>query len=332
MSFLTVENISKSVGDRFRLSNLNFSLDQGITLAIAGATGSGKSTLLKIIAGMHNPDEGQVYFEGNRVKRVPEEKLLPGHPGIGWLSQYFELRNHHRMSELLQYANVLSDKEAEKIYEVCDVAHLLERTTAQLSGGEQQRIALARQLVTAPKLLILDEPFSNLDLPHKEKLKKVLDNVRQELSTTLILVTHEPSDLLSMADRLMLMKDGAVIQDDTAFNCYHQPASAYAASLLGACNLLKAKEVKALWPSLTVPSADQLYMTRPEYLTIQTRPGKSSIAAEVTATRFLGYAHWLELKMNNLQISCLYNKDKIPGKGSKVYLSGDAPQGHWVSG
>ncbi|HEY0610611.1 MAG TPA: ATP-binding cassette domain-containing protein, partial [Chitinophaga sp.] len=163
MSLLNVSAISKQQDGAFILKDISFEQRRFQHIAIAGETGSGKSTLLKVIGGLAQPDSGQVTFEGGRVKG-PNEVLIPGHPGVAYLSQYFELRHNYWVEEILSYANKLTDEEAQNIYEICQIDHLFRRRTDQLSGGEKQRIALARLLTTSPRLLLLDEPFSNLDM------------------------------------------------------------------------------------------------------------------------------------------------------------------------
>ena len=195
MKFLEVKEIRKKERE-FELKDISFTISPSHKLAIAGETGSGKSTVLKIIAGLEQPDSGEVFFEGIRVEG-PYEKLLPGHPGVAYLSQHFELRNNYYVEEILSYANKMSEEEASKIHEVCDIQHLLKRRTNQLSGGEKQRIALARLLVGAPKLLLLDEPFSNLDPSHRRQVKTVLKNIGEQLEITIIMVSHDPQDVLT---------------------------------------------------------------------------------------------------------------------------------------
>src|SRR5580692_2230502 len=175
MDLLQVVGVSKGMGaptprglaPEGGLSGISFVQQKGQKLALAGATGSGKSTLLKMIAGLLQPDEGEIWLDGQRV-RGPLETLVPGHPGVAYLSQHFELWNNYRVGEILSYANDLSDEEAGTLYEMCRIDRLLGRRTDQLSGGERQRIALARLLVKPPRLLLLDEPYSNLDRIHKE--------------------------------------------------------------------------------------------------------------------------------------------------------------------
>jgi iron(III) transport system ATP-binding protein len=214
------------------LPYIDFVQRKGGHLAIAGETGSGKSTLLKIIAGLATPEAGTVFFEGARV-RGPMERLIPGEPGIAYLSQYFELWHHYKVEEVLSYRNDLSPGEADGLYRLCHIDHLLGRRTDQLSGGERQRIALARLLVYPPRLLLLDEPFSNLDMNHKRLLKKVIRDVTALYAITCILVSHDPYDTLAWADALLILKEGRIHQQGSPREVYSRPRDEYSAGLLG---------------------------------------------------------------------------------------------------
>ncbi|SHM81588.1 ABC-type sugar transport system, ATPase component [Chitinophaga jiangningensis] len=240
MNFIEVSGISKKLQDQPILKDINFVQPQFQQLAIAGATGSGKSTLLKIISGLIQTDEGMVRFNGNRVKG-PLEVLLPGHPGIAYLSQHFELRNNFRVEEILERDNKLVDEDAMHVYEVCRITHLFKRKNDQISGGERQRVALARLLTTAPQLLVLDEPFSNLDMIHKQQLKDVIADIASELSITCILTSHDPLDVLSWADRILIMRAGEIVQDGTPQEVYLKPADDYCAALFGKFNKVSLK-------------------------------------------------------------------------------------------
>jgi ABC-type sugar transport system ATPase subunit len=216
---------------------ISFTLERAQKLAIAGETGSGKSTLLKMIAGLAQPAVGEIWFEGRPVLG-PLERLVPGQPGIAYLSQHFELWNNYRVEEILSYANDLSDEEAAALYAICSIDHLLARRTDQLSGGERQRIALARLLVRPPRLLLLDEPFSNLDMTHKDLLRTVIRDIGEKLNITCILVSHDPLDLMAWADEILVLKDGAVVQQGPPERIYRRPISEYVAGLFGKYNLI----------------------------------------------------------------------------------------------
>ncbi len=267
MYFLEVSGISKKQGDQQVLEDTSFVLPSFRKIAIAGETGSGKTTLLKIIAGLEQPDSGTVTFRGQKVFG-PNETLVPGHPGIGYLSQHFELRNNYRVEELLDYANKLRGREAGILFEVCRITDLLKRRTDQLSGGEKQRIALARLLVGSPRLLLLDEPFSNMDPIHKSLLKSVLQDISEQLQITCMLTSHDPMDTLSWANEIWIMHKGKIIQHDTPRRVYHQPLNEYAAGLFGSYNLLTPEEA-TLFPSLQkIPAQNGQVFTRPEQFRI----------------------------------------------------------------
>ncbi len=230
MSFLKVEGISKRQAESFIVKDISFTQRASQKMAIAGETGSGKTTLLKIIAGLVQPDAGTVFFENLPVDG-PDYQLIPGHPSIGYLSQHYELKNNYRVEELLEYANKLSLADAQALYDVCRIDHLVKRRTDQLSGGEKQRIALARLLVGSPKLLLLDEPYSNLDPIHKNILKSVITDISERLSVTCLLTSHDPMDTLSWADEIIVLKDGIILQKDTPENIYRKPVNEYVAGL-----------------------------------------------------------------------------------------------------
>lgn len=281
MSLLKVSGIRKKQGGEMVLKETGFSLEKNRKIAIAGESGSGKSTLLKIIAGLVQPDTGEVLFEGQRVKG-PYERLIPGQPGIAYLSQHFELRNSYRVEEILGYANTLPDPAAETLYEVCRINHLLQRKTDQLSGGERQRIALARLLITSPRLLLLDEPFSNLDLIHKNILKSVIDDIGERLSVTCMLVSHDPLDILPWADEIFIMKEGMILQRGTPEQIYRQPVNEYVAGLFGRYNLIRAE------------LGNQHLFVRPEDLTLDAG-GAATLEGKVKKVLFLGSYYELDV-------------------------------------
>ncbi len=215
MAVLTVSGLSKSERGKRIVNDINFTQQISQKIAIAGETGSGKTTLLKMIAGLIQPDTGEIQFENKRVVG-PYEKLIPGHPAIAYLSQHFELRNNYSVEEELEAVNKLTGEEADNLYRICRIEHLLKRRTDQLSGGERQRIVLARLLTTSPRLLLLDEPFSNLDAVHRNIIKSVIHDISEELKITCILVSHDALDILSWSDTILVMKDGRLIQQGNA--------------------------------------------------------------------------------------------------------------------
>jgi iron(III) transport system ATP-binding protein len=277
MSLLSVSAIKKQQG-ALLLQQINFQQSALQKIAIAGETGSGKTTLLKIIAGLEQADEGNVLFDDKRV-RGPLEKLMPGHKQIAYLSQEFELLHHYYVEELLLFENKLTDDAAQNLFKLCRIDHLIKRKTDQLSGGERQRIALTMLLIKSPKLLILDEPFSNLDPIHKKILKEVIDDIGAQLQITCILTSHDPYDTLGWADEIIVLKDGRVVQHASPNEIYMHPASEYVAGLFGKYNLLTTE----LLPGH--PQANNII--RPEHVHLSL-PTTNALNGIVTKTIFYG--------------------------------------------
>jgi iron(III) transport system ATP-binding protein len=241
MVLLTVKGLSKKEGGFFAVRDVHFTQHTFQKIAIIGETGSGKTTLLKMLAGLIQPDEGEIVLENEKVKG-PDEQLIAGNKNIAFLSQHFELRNNYRVYEILEMANALMPEAAKQIYEVCRIEHLTQRWTDELSGGEKQRIALARLLSTSPKLLLLDEPFSNLDTAHKRMMQSVIHDITQKIRMSCIMVSHDAPDVLSWADTILVLKQGQIIQYGSPQLIYQQPIDEYCAGLLGEYNLIDMKD------------------------------------------------------------------------------------------
>ena len=232
MPLLAVKKISKKGVGTFQLKDVSLALESGQRLALVGETGSGKSTVMKIIAGLEDADAGTVALDGEPVKG-PSGVLVAGHPRIAYLPQYFELQKFLRLEQVLEYSNHLSATQANNLFRYCKINHLLNRKTDELSGGERQRIALCRLLISNPRLLLLDEPFSNLDRIMKQTLKDVLSEIEQRLKITIMLVSHDPQDTLAWADWMLVLKNGKVIQQGVPADLYRNPKNEYVAALLG---------------------------------------------------------------------------------------------------
>lgn len=318
MNFLEVKNVSKQQGEVVTVSNISLVLPQFRKLAIAGETGSGKSTLMKMIAGLVQPDEGEIWLNGKQVKG-PMQQLLPGHREIAYLSQHFELRNNYRVEEELAYLNQLSEEQAAQLFAVCRIQHLLKRKTTEVSGGEKQRISLARLLLSSPKLLLLDEPYSNLDIIHKNILKKVINDVAEQLNITCILVSHDPNDLLSWAEEILIMKDGNRVQQGAPEHIYHQPENEYVAALLGSYNVLSASLFNA-FVYTPVNEGDYKILVRPEQFIINALQSKF-IKGRVKDVRFLGSVYEVDIALDNgEEITAKTNLMNV-SKGDEIRVS-----------
>lgn len=318
MALLRVSGISKREKEKFTVKDIYFTQQPFQKIAIAGETGSGKTTLLKMIAGLIQPDAGEIQFENKRVVG-PYEKLIPGHPGIAYLSQHFELRNNYRVEEELEAVNKLPEKEADDLYSVCRIEHLLKRKTDQLSGGERQRIVLARLLSTSPRLLLLDEPFSNLDAVHKNIIKLVIHDIGEKLKITCIMVSHDALDVLSWADTILVMKEGQLIQQGTPEQVYRQPLNKYSAGLFGEYNLINPDNASVLASMPGISMNGKKLLIRPEHFIITTTES-DSLHGIVQNVLFWGSYYTLDVLVAQQVIRVKTNNNKF-SKGDTINLS-----------
>lgn len=312
MPLLQVEHVSQRYGDNFILHDISLVQQQGQKVAIVGETGSGKTTLMKIIGGLGQADSGRVWFEGKPVTGI-QDKLMPGHKGIAYLSQHFFLPNHYRVEELLQYANNLTDAQLENLARVCNVRHLFPRLAQTLSGGEKQRVALTRLLTETPRLLLLDEPFSNLDLAHKQQLKKVIDEAGKQLGLTCMMISHDGSDVLPWADEVLVMREGRLLQQGSPRQIYRQPQSAYVAGLFGRYNYLSPALAARLGLATTYP-----VLLRPDQFQIAS--GEEGLAGLVQRSSYYGSHYELEIAVQDEIVIMYHNSPILPATTIHIRL------------
>ena len=307
--FIKTIDLSKKMAGKIAIDNISLNLFANKKIAIAGETGSGKSTLLKLIAGLEQADSGDVYFNNEKIKG-PNEQLIPGHKKIAYLSQHFELRNNYHIWEILSYANELTQNEADELYQLCRIDHLLNRWTDELSGGEKQRVALARLLTTSPSLLLLDEPYSNLDAHHKKIISEIIHDISSRLNITCIMVSHDAPDILSWADTLIIMKDGKLIQQGNPDEIYHHPINEYCAGLLGDYSLINSESKLAKYLLTdSIPEQKQL-LIRPNYFSINTNQ-ILSLSALVIKINFRGNYTLLTAEAEGEQLQLISFADDI---------------------
>lgn len=311
MALLQVQHISKKVNDIILLDDISFEQQPLQKIAITGESGAGKTTLLKIISGHGQADSGTVLFNGKKVAGA-DEQLLPGHKQIAYLSQHYELLNNYYVEELVWFGNQLADEDATKLFEICAIDHLLKRKTNKLSGGEKQRIALCMLLLKQPKLLVLDEPFSNLDPIHKNILKQVLDELTEKLNITSVLTSHDPYDTLSWADEIIVMKEGKILQQATPQTIYYKPVNEYVAGMFGKYNLLNAAEA-ALFG---IAAQEQTVMLRPEELII----GQQGVKATIEKITFWGTFYEAEVVVNHTRLVVRMMHSKWAA-GDEIFLA-----------
>ncbi|MEO8108718.1 MAG: ABC transporter ATP-binding protein [Ginsengibacter sp.] len=312
MVLLEVQYISKRYPDKVVIDDISFQQEPLQKIAITGESGAGKSTLLKIISGYVAPDSGVVMFNGVRVIG-PEEQLYPGHKEIAYLSQHYELLNNYYVKDLIWHQIKIEEEAAAQLFAICRISHLLERKTNEISGGEKQRIALCMLLVKSPKMLILDEPFSNLDPIHTDILKLVLEEITGKLQITCLLTSHDPHDTLSWADEIIVMKEGKIIQQGTPATIYHQPVDEYVAGIFGKYNLLKPEQAAMFG----IETNGKDVMIRPEEFIISKSDGVKGVIQKIS---FWGSFYEVEVFVGDLKIVVRVMKNEWE-VGEEIYLN-----------
>lgn len=228
--------------DKQILDKVSFSIDAGEIVGIIGSSGAGKTSLLHILAGLLDADTGNVVFAGEEV-RGPSRNLVPGHPEIRVVNQNFSLDIFHTVEEnvreeALHLPHKLRDKLVNELLVVVDLQAKKEQKAHTLSGGEQQRLSIARALAKEPAVLLLDEPFSHLDATLRLRLTDYLLKLRKVRATSLVIVSHDPQEVLSVADTLFFLKNGVLRRLGTAENAYYRYKTVAQARLLGPLNVI----------------------------------------------------------------------------------------------
>lgn len=302
---LKVNNISFSYQEKATIDSLSFELEKGNNLAIIGESGCGKSTLLKLIYGLYDLDEGQVFWDDTEVLG-PKYNLIPGMDFMKYLAQDFDLMPFITVAENVgkYLSNIYPEKKKERIAELLEIVEMTEYADIKaknLSGGQMQRVALARVLALEPEILLLDEPFSHIDNFRKNSLRRKLFGYLKEKQITTIFATHDSSDVLSFSDAVLVMKEGKIIEEGNPKTIYQNPKSKYIASLFGDVNEIEIDgEIQFIYPN-------QLEVVE-----------KSELKAEVVKTYFLGSHYLIEANLKNKPI--FFESEKEIAIATIIYL------------
>ncbi len=242
-SMLELKNISFTYIDQPVIKELSAVVYQGQNVSVIGESGCGKSTLLKLMYGLYDLDSGSISYNGNPILG-PKHNLIPGEDYIKYLAQDFDLMPYITVEENVgkYLSNVYRDKKKARIQELLEMVEMTDYAKIKakyLSGGQQQRVALARVLALEPEILLLDEPFSQIDSFRKNALRRNVFQYLKEKKISCIIATHDSTDALSFSDQTIVMQSGKIIANDSPQNLYNKPASKYIASLFGEVNELE---------------------------------------------------------------------------------------------
>ncbi len=242
-SHLRLEGVTKRFGSVSAVDRVTLDIPRGSFTTLLGPSGCGKTTLLRMIAGFYEPDKGAIFLDDQRIDQLPVHRR-----GTAMVFQDYALWPHMTVFENIAYGLRMSDvpknEIAQRVHETMQLvempaAEILQRKPTQLSGGQQQRVALARALIVRPRVLLLDEPLSNLDAKVRQRLRVEIRRLQRRIGITTIYVTHDQEEALSMSDTVVVMNQGRVMQVGRPEDIYHRPGNAFVAEFLGVSNVLR---------------------------------------------------------------------------------------------
>ncbi|MBO5552061.1 MAG: ABC transporter ATP-binding protein [Lachnospiraceae bacterium] len=247
MSSIRIDHVTKSFGENVILKDFTASFEDGKFVTLLGASGCGKTTMLRMIAGFEKPDEGEIYIDDTMVSGtdvfIPPEKR-----GIGMVFQSYAVWPHMNVFDNVAYPlklkKIPKDEIKRKVEETLEIVHMEEyakRMPSELSGGQQQRVSLGRALVAEPKVLLLDEPLSNLDARLREDMRFEIKDIQQSLNMTVVYVTHDQSEAMTMSDTVYVINGGMIVQKGSPIDIYSSPEEGFVADFIGRVNLFPAE-------------------------------------------------------------------------------------------
>jgi iron(III) transport system ATP-binding protein len=325
-SMIRIDGVTKRFGDVVAVDAASLCVDRGEVVVILGPSGCGKTTLLRLIAGFEKPSRGIVEIDGRRVAGAgawvpPEERR------VGMVFQDYALFPHLTVTENIGFG-LRRHSRASRVPELLDVvglAGLGKRYPHELSGGQQQRVALARALAPEPDVVLLDEPWSNVDPFLRESLRAEVTEIIRPLGITVVLVTHDREEAFSLADRIALMRGGAVVQEGTAEELYFSPATRWAAEFIGTGNVLAGQVVEGhvvtpigRFPANGAGSAGAAkVLVRPELLELEPDPAGS---AEVIGREFRGHDVFYRVLLEGVELVSQRPSTEVVALGARVSI------------
>lgn len=351
MPELAVEGVQKWLGALQVLKGTSFTADRGAIVALLGASGSGKTTLLRCIAGLEMPEVGRIAIGGRpMLDNDASIALPPEQRNIGMVFQSYALWPHRTVMENVGYGLKLrgktrTDLEAQvrSTLSHMGLAHLEDRYPSQLSGGQQQRVAICRALVYQPRVVLLDEPLSNLDSKLREEARYWIRKLILDLEICAVLVTHDQSEALAAADKILLLKDGKIVQSGSPQEIYASPNSFYSADFLGTNNIIHCRTLERNGQHVVIGGADWALpgtmrepgvgaaqnvraVIRAEGIHIVDRGEQGALEMELVESAYLGNRWEHRLKRGDL-LAKTYGPQKLEAATAWVKI---APEDVWI--
>jgi iron(III) transport system ATP-binding protein len=349
MAFIEIQNLFKRFKSVVAINHIQLEINQGEMLTLLGPSGCGKTTTLRCIAGLEKPDEGDIVIDGKPM--LSRGFVQPSKRGIGMVFQNYAVWPHMKVYNNIVYglklqrlSRPLIREKAQKVLEMVGLNGLEDRYPSQLSGGQQQRVALARALVGNPKVLLLDEPLSNLDAKLREELRFEIKSLVRRMGITSVYVTHDQAEAMVISDRVAVMESGNVVQIAPPEEIYQKPANKFVADFIGAMNFI-AGEIIELLPNTnevyvrtefsaklrcTMPDSRSLQVgekvfasIRPEDVAIFTEPPQSPenlVEGTIVHKAYLGNFLYFFVSVNETKIRVQVPHYVPQDEGQQLYL------------
>ena len=323
---IRLDGVTKHFGDVAAVDSASLCVARGEIVALLGPSGCGKTTLLRLIAGFERPDGGSVAVDG-RLVASPATWIAPEARRVGMVFQDYALFPHLTVAGNVGFGlpRRMRANRVPELLAIVGLDGLERRYPHELSGGQQQRVALARALAPSPELVLLDEPWSNVDPFLRESLRAEVAEIIRPLGVTVLLVTHDREEAFTLADRIALMRDGSVVQEGTAEELYFAPATRWAAEFVGAANVLSGRVVAGRvetaigsFPAngASLRSAAQV-LVRPELLELRPSPAG---AGEVVAREFRGHDVFYRVLLDGVELVSQRPSTEVVDLGSRVAI------------
>ncbi len=327
--YLSINNLTKKYGEFVALDDVSIAFEEHEFVCLLGPSGCGKTTLLRVIAGLTDFDEGEVLLKGGSLAGVAARKR-----GFGIVFQSYSLFPNMTIAENIGYGlkirQVPKAQIAERVNDLLETVklpHLADRFPWQLSGGQQQRIALARAIAVDPSVLLLDEPLSALDAKVRTELRSEIRQLQRKLGIPTLMVTHDQEEALALADKIVCMNHGSVVQSGTPEELYLKPATRFVADFMGTSNLIDTPRVRQFFAHLLQhrPAGDDdayIACVRPEHIRLQPADDGDAIVRSIT---FLGNLRRIEVESpaGQFTVETQTRLDVVEGQRSKIDIPAD---------
>jgi putative spermidine/putrescine transport system ATP-binding protein len=350
-SSIAVRDAEKRYGHFHAVDHINLDIEPGEFITLLGPSGSGKTTLLNLLAGFQSLDGGEILVDGKPVHNVPTHKR-----GFGMVFQSYALFPNMTVTQNvafpLRMAGVDRATTERRVAETLEIMRLsahANKSPSEMSGGQQQRVAIARAIVMRPKVVLMDEPLSALDRRLRESIQIEIRDLHQTIGSTILFVTHDQGEALTMSDRIAVLDAGKIVQIGRPLEIYRHPSNRFVASFVGESNLIEAEIVQKRGTTVTLKnragyvfdaeSRDAIdvgrvtVLVRPERIAIHNEPTASSTPVTVTSAIFLGEILRIEAQMeggDTLLIRCTDTARRpLPNIGDRLHVSW-GPDDCWV--